>query len=225
MDLDTLENLRTKLNLSTVGKPALIGLALLIVMVAATAGRFAIDAATATEIPLEHSAQAESAPSQQTPSNSDSSQDSKESQVIYVHVSGAVKESGLVQLKSGARVADAIKAAGGPVDDACIDAVNLARKVEDGEHVHLPSLDENREGEASVQAEGQNTPSITSGVVNINTATSEELEQLPGIGPSTAKKIVSDRESAGPYQNIEDLKRVSGIGDKKFAALADLICV
>lgn len=225
MDLDTLENLRTKLDLSTVGKPALIGLALLIVMVAATAGRFAIDAATATEIPIEHAADSEHDSSHQNPSNSESLQASKELQIIYVHVSGAVRESGLVQLESGARVADAIKAAGGPNDDACIDAVNLARKVEDGEHVHLPTYDESVRGEASVQATDQNVPSISSGIVNINTATSEELEQLPGIGPSTAQKIISDRESAGPYENIEDLKRVSGIGDKKFSAISEFICV
>jgi len=225
VDFDALENLRTKIDLSTVGKPALIGLALLIVMVAAAAGRFAIDAATATEIPLVHSEHEDDGSSSTSTSKSTDSQDAVETQVIFVHVSGAVRNSGLVELKSGARVADAIEAAGGPLDDACIDAVNLARKVEDGEHVHLPNINENVQNEESAQSVDQHTGDVAARMVNINTATTDELEQLPGIGPSTAKKINSDRETNGPYKDIEDLKRVPGIGDKKFAALEDLICI
>ena len=226
MDLDALENLKSKIDLSSVGKPALIGLAMLLVMVAVTAGRFAIDAATATEIPLERTVAEDVDSSPQASSGSESSEVADDDQVIYVHVSGAVRDSGLVELSDGARVADAIEAAGGPNDDACTDAVNLARKVEDGEHVHLPSYEEAEQGFAApAQAAAQDTAGTVSGKVNINTASEAELEELPGIGPSTAQKIIADRDANGPYRSLEDLKRVPGIGDKKYASLEDLICL
>lgn len=226
MDLDALENMKSKIDLSSVGKPALIGLAMLLVMVAVTAGRFAIDAATATEIPLERTVQEDVEPPSQASTDAESLEAEHEKQVIYVHVSGAVRDSGLVELEYGARVADAIEAAGGPSDDAYTDAINLARRVEDGEHVHLPSSGETEQGMvAPPQTIDLSSPGIPSGKVNINTANAAELEELPGIGPSTAQKIISDRDSNGPYEAPEDLKRVSGIGDKKFDALEDLICV
>ncbi len=226
VDLDALENLKMKIDLSSVGKPALIGLAMLLVMVAVTAGRFAIDAATATEIPIERTVAEDTDSSSQVSSGSDSSEVAQDHQVIYVHVSGAVRDSGLVELSSGARVADAIEAAGGPNDDAFTDAVNLARKVEDGEHVHLPSNAESERGLAvSMETAGQALPGVETNKVNINTAGEAELEELPGIGPSTAQKIIADRDANGPYKSLDDLKRVPGIGDKKYASLEDLICI
>lgn len=226
MDLNALENIKSKIDLSSVGKPALIGLAILLVMVAVAAGRFGIDAATANEIQLQRTNQEAEGLSPQAESNPGALDAEHENHVIFVHVSGAVKKAGLVELESGARVADAIEAAGGPSDNACTEAVNLARKVEDGEHVHLPSAEEDERGtEAPAQSIEQLSQDNVTGKVNINTASSDELEKLPGIGPSTAQKIIADRSSNGPYETPEELKRVSGIGDKKFSALEDLICV
>ena len=229
MDLNELENLKSKIDLSRVGKPALIGLAMILVMVAVTAGRYAIDTATATEIQLERTVQeepGESGGASAGAESPDASQDPRDSQTVFVHVSGAVRSSGLVELESGARVADAVEAAGGADDDACLDAVNLARKVEDGEHVHIPSVEEYEQvGEAPVKTGEAQAAEGSSGKVNINTASAAELEELPGIGPSTAGKIVADRESNGAFDSVEDLMRVSGIGEKKFASLEGLVCV
>ena len=141
--------------------------------------------------------------------------------IIVVHVSGAVASSGVYELPEGSRVSDAIDAAGGMVDDASEDALNLARGLVDGEQVVVPTVEEHMQ-ELQAAADGGASPS---GKVNINTATAEQLDTLPGIGESTAQKIIADREANGPFASPEDLKRVSGIGDKKYAELADLITV
>lgn len=140
---------------------------------------------------------------------------------IVVHVSGAVISSGVYELPEGSRVSDAIDAAGGMVDDASEDALNLARVLVDGEQVVVPTVEEHMQ-ELETAADGGASPS---GKVNINTATAEQLDTLPGIGESTAQKIIADREANGSFASPEDLKRVSGIGDKKYAELADLITV
>lgn len=106
-------------------------------------------------------------------------------------------------------------------DDASGDALNLARILNDGEQVIVPTAEE-RMQELQAAADGGARPA---GKVNINTATAEQLDTLPGIGESTAQKIIADREANGPFSSPEDLKRVSGIGDKKYAELADLITV
>lgn len=141
--------------------------------------------------------------------------------VVVVHVSGAVVSSGVYELPEGSRVSDAIDAAGGMADDASGDALNLARILNDGEQVIVPTAEE-RMQELQAAADGGASPA---GKVNINTATAEQLDTLPGIGESTAQKIIADREANGPFSSPEDLKRVSGIGDKKYAELADLITV
>ena len=141
--------------------------------------------------------------------------------VVVVHVSGAVVSSGVYELPEGSRVSDAIDAAGGVADDASGDALNLARILVDGEQVIVPTAEE-RMQELQAAADGGARPA---GKVNINTATAEQLDTLPGIGESTAQKIIADREANGPFSSPEDLKRVSGIGDKKYAELADRITV
>ena len=140
---------------------------------------------------------------------------------MYVHVSGAVQEPGLYELPEGSRIAAAVEAAGGFSEDAATDGVNLARVLFDGEQIVVPTIEEAAAGSTS---EGSSTTSSSS-LVNINTASASELDTLPGIGPATAEKIIADREANGPFTTIEDLKRVSGIGDKKYENLADLICV
>lgn len=140
---------------------------------------------------------------------------------VYVHVSGAVVAPGLYELPEDSRVAAAIEAAGGFAEDAATDGVNLARVVSDGEQIAVPTMEE----QAASGSEATGAATGGSSLVNINTASASELDTLPDIGPSTAEKIIADREANGPFASIEDLKRVSGIGDKKYAQLESLICV
>lgn len=147
----------------------------------------------------------------------------------YVDVEGAVEHPALYVLDEGARVADAVSAAGGMTPQAASGALNLARVVQDGEQIYVPTIEETQ---ARGQAGGgaistSQTSSSKAGAdrININTADVATLQQLPGVGEATASKIVSDRESNGPFKDIEDLKRVSGIGDAKFAQMKDHICV
>lgn len=145
---------------------------------------------------------------------------------VVVYVSGAVMTPGLVEVPQGSRVGDALAVAGGFDETADPSALNLARVVEDGEQIDVPTRDE-RSAQESAATEGQGSgsgasspaSSKTTGLVNINTATQAELESLPGVGPSTAKKIIDDRTANGPFKKKEDLKRVSGIGEKKYASL------
>jgi competence protein ComEA len=139
-----------------------------------------------------------------------------------VYVVGSVKNPGVYRLPVGSRVEAAIEAAGGFKKDADTTAVNLARVIADGEQITVPA-----KGETVSAAQGSTASNsgAAGGKVNINTATSEELQTLDGVGESTAAKIIASRESEGPFTTIEDLKRVSGIGDKKFAAIASNITV
>ena len=153
-----------------------------------------------------------------------------EARELYVFVSGAVASPGVYALPQGSRVVDALEAAGGFAEGAASDAVNLARSLQDGEQVAIPTLEQVEKGMASIQVQGQETSPAPaaqepqSGLININTASQDELCQLPGIGPATASKIVASREQEGAFATKEDLMRVSGIGEKKFASLQDLIC-
>ena len=148
-----------------------------------------------------------------------------------MHVSGEVNSPGLVEVEAGSRVADAVQAAGGFSPDAETGSVNLARVLADGEQVviarHVDQAEAQAQaGQATQRAAAPSSGSSgASGLVNINTASEAELVSLPGIGEATAAKIVADRQANGMYKTVEDLKRVSGIGDKKFESLAGLICV
>lgn len=151
---------------------------------------------------------------------------------IVVHVGGAVVSSGVYRLDEGDRVEDAVSAAGGFAEGAAIDSVNLARVVVDGEQVIVPTLEEIATGSV-VPQNGSSEPGggaggsspTSSGKININTASAAELTALSGIGEVTAQKIVAERESVGPFSSPEDIMRVSGIGEKKYAQIADSICV
>lgn len=142
---------------------------------------------------------------------------------IFVHVEGAVAAPGLFELSEGSRVYDAIQAAGGFTEDARHDAVNLARILSDGEQIIVPTTQTDDGSDATPSTAA--SPGTVAGKVNINTADAATLDTLPGIGASTAAKIVADREANGPFKTIEDLKRVSGIGDKKFTKLEGCITV
>lgn len=164
----------------------------------------------------------------------------EEKATIKVHISGAVKNPGLIDLEEDARIADAIDKAGGLTEDACMDEVNLAYKLEDGIKIKIPTIKEVEEQKKSGESllasatstneqENQNSSTknnlLTSKKVNINTATQEELESLPGVGESTALKIINHRKENGKFKTIEDIKQVSGIGDSKYNKLKDFITV
>lgn len=135
---------------------------------------------------------------------------------IWVHVAGAVRVPGVYLLPEGARVADAVAAAGGAAEGGCPDALNLAAPLADGSKVAVPL-----EGEEGVPAEVLAGNEVSNGLVNVNTAGVEELQALPGIGPALAEAIVEEREANGPFGTVEDLLRVGGIGEKKLEKLAD----
>ena len=184
--------------------------------------------------------------------------------VIMVHVAGRVKNPGLVKVADGSRLADAVAAAGGFLQDADVDAVNLAVKIQDGQKIYIPSKAEKSTAAArtspgaapgaaagttsstAVSAAAGSYGSQTGGIVdegagggsaknpekadenfivNINNAGVKELDRLPGVGPSTALKIIEHRNQVGRFDKIEDIMEVSGIGPAKFEAMKKFITV
>lgn len=164
---------------------------------------------------------------------------------VVVHVAGAVKSPGIIRLPQGARVADALEKAA-PLPDADTDMLNLAAPVTDGQKITVPAKGLPAAGAATASGSGgaggvQKNPSVSgtapssgpaagttgaaAGLVNINTADASRLDTLPGIGPALAQRIIEYRELHGPFKSLEDLKNVSGIGDKKFDDLKDKITI
>ena len=165
-------------------------------------------------------------------------------------MSGAVNKEDVYELKEGSRISEAIEKAGGLREDACIEDINLAYKLEDGMKIYIPTKQEKETENAkksvdlsdindSSNANGKENIYISSssGVkenekdllkndgkkVNINTATQTELETLPGVGPSTARKIIEYRKEKGKFNKIEEIKEVSGIGSSKYEKIKNYI--
>lgn len=148
--------------------------------------------------------------------------------VIYVHVLGAVVHPGLYTLPEGARVIDAVGAAGGLTKDAEQSGVNLARPIQDGEQLVVPKVGEvvapigsSAGGAGAGGASGE----ALGGKVNLNTADQEQLETLPRVGPATAAKIIAWRTENGRFTSVEDLMNVDGIGQKTFDGLKSSVTV
>ncbi|WP_318245203.1 helix-hairpin-helix domain-containing protein [Solibacillus faecavium] len=150
-------------------------------------------------------------------------------QTIIVDVKGAVKYPGVYTLSEEQRIVDAIEAAGGYTDDANPILINHAQKLQDEMVVYIPNSSEDalEEMELLLQMTETNSTSSgnSSGKININKATESELTQLPGVGPSKASAIIQHRSEHGNFQKVDDLKQVTGIGDKTFEQLKDLIDV
>lgn len=145
---------------------------------------------------------------------------------IKVHIAGSVVTEGIIELEEGARVADAIKEAGGTTADANTKKINLAQKLQDGQKIYIPNQNETEEDIMENLGETIEENRInSSSKVNINTATQTELELLSGIGPSIASKIISYRKENGKFKTIEDIKNVPGIGEAKFNSIQDQITV
>ena len=168
--------------------------------------------------------------------------DEDDPEKIYVYVTGEVKIPGVVILNKGSRIIDAIEAAGGTTEKANITKVNLVYTIEDGMKINIPSNSDlqkdskfeyvtTESGEGAVESEGTESKnqgekeSRKASVVNINTATQTELETIPGIGPSTALKIINYRKENGKFSDIEDIKNVKGIGNSKFEDIKQYITV
>ena len=166
---------------------------------------------------------------------------------MYIYITGEVNEPGVYILKEGSRISDAINIAGGTTQNANLDKINLVYLLKDGMKINIPnnldlknnpnyiyitmsSGDENNDSDLinkddNINNNSNNVSAFKVSMVNINTATQTELETLPGIGPSLALKIINYRKENGKFENIEELKNVSGIGDNKYDEIKEYIYI
>lgn len=146
---------------------------------------------------------------------------------LLVHVAGAVRYPGVYELDAGSRVADAVERAGGPRARAALQSINLAAELLDGQQVVVP-LREPPGGavsgglDATPQASASGS-SDAGGPISLSTATAAQLEELPGVGPVTAERIIAHRDEHGPFRAIDELAAVSGIGAARIEAIRDLV--
>ena len=138
--------------------------------------------------------------------------------VSVVYVSGSVARPGVYALGGVARASDAIEAAGGVLKEADLTSLNLAQRVYDEQHIHVPN-----KGEAGPVGELAGNPGQGGGKIDINHATAQELDQLPGTGPVLSQRIVDHRQENGPFAGTEDMVNVSGIGLATYERIKDLI--
>lgn len=147
------------------------------------------------------------------------SREGKDGATIYVHVAGAVRRPGLYRVREGARVAGAVEKAGGLGRRAELTAVNLAQRLEDGQQVIVPEA-VTAPGAAPPSGAARTPPSVAGGApISLATATVEQLEELDGIGPTLAQRILDQRDERGGFRSVEELREVDGIGEKRLEAL------
>jgi competence protein ComEA len=142
------------------------------------------------------------------------------SAALVVHVAGAVRTPGVLELPAGARVVDAVEGAGGALSDADLDRLNLAAKLLDGQRVLVPKV-----GAASADAPPGSGADPGTSLIDLNNATAAQLEQLPGIGPALAAAIIAERDRRGGFRSVNELREVRGIGERRFADIRDLVMV
>lgn len=224
--LDEVDSLRSKLGFSRINPIALIGIAFISIALVIVACLSAWGLFSSPGLIVDRS--------EASSNYSDSVDEANDvpAQLIYVHVVGAVEEPGMVELQYGSRVSDAVNAAGGFSSDADQLSVNLARQVSDGEQIAVGSTQASGNDSVPNDSSSGSSPTgamasgaASSGKVNINTASAEQLTVLKGVGESTAQKIIDYRQQNGSFKSIEDIKNVSGIGEKRYAAIKDSITV
>ena len=140
---------------------------------------------------------------------------------ITIFISGEVNNPGIVTIEGDKRLSDAIDKLGGVTSDADLNRINLAMKIEDEQHYIIPKIGEVIENNETIT----NDTNKDNSKININVATIEELDTLPGVGEATANKILNYREEHGIFKSIDEIKNVNGIGDKKYIDLKDKICI
>jgi competence protein ComEA len=143
---------------------------------------------------------------------------------LVVSVAGKVRRPGLVRVPDGARVADVVASAGGPLPRADLTALNLARRVADGEQI-LVGLPQPADGAAGGSPAGPATGAAPAGKIDLNRATLEQLDTLPGVGPVTAQRILDWRTQHGRFSAVEQLREVEGIGERRFSQLRTQVTV
>ncbi|MDI6601471.1 MAG: helix-hairpin-helix domain-containing protein [Thermoanaerobacteraceae bacterium] len=155
----------------------------------------------------------------------DENQPQVEIKTVFVHVAGQVKNPGVYELKNGLRVIDAVNMAGGPLQDADLDSLNLAKKLSDEEKIYVPKKGEMPPASNNVPNSAVQSSTAINGKININTAGIEELKSLPGIGDVLARNIIDYRNANGPFNKIEDIVNVPKIGPKTFENIKDKITI
>lgn len=149
-----------------------------------------------------------------------------EKNMLIIHIAGAVKKEGVIEIEENSRIADAIEKAGGLTKEADLTDVNLAYSVKDGQKIYIPSVKDKEKATIVSSGMGEDEEiSSEEKMVNINTATQTQLEELSGIGPSTASSIISYRQEKGKFKSIDEIKNVSGIGEAKYNKIKENICV
>jgi competence protein ComEA len=142
---------------------------------------------------------------------------------VTVHVAGAVRTPGVIALPTGARVIDAVEGAGGGLPDADLDHLNLAAKLVDGQRILVTKV--GQAAPVGMADPGGVAAPDAGALVDLNNATSAQLETLPGIGPALAGAIIAERDRRGGYRSVNELREVRGIGEKRFAELRDRVVV
>jgi competence protein ComEA len=151
--------------------------------------------------------------------------ENKSIEKIKVYICGEINKAGVYEINKNMRIIDLIELAGGAKKDAFLESINLAEILTDSQKIYVPSKLEASNSGNNDFGNGFNSVSNSSKVININFAGINELELLPGIGPELAQRIIDYRNNTGTFKNKDDLKNVTGIGEKKFEALKDLISI
>lgn len=170
---------------------------------------------SSSERPVEHPEAAQQSPGSEA--------DVDPAEPVVVHVAGAVREPQVVEIEAGARTAEAIEAAGGLTEDAAAQGLNLAAEITDGSYIWVPTVEEFDEGAPGppAAAEPEAGQGAQDAPININTSGAEQLEELSGVGPALAERIISYRETNGGFSSLDELAAVSGIGPSIIENIAD----
>lgn len=203
------------MNMPTLPLPKKALIALLVVLAFAACGALFHAYTEDKAVPIEEVQEEAS-----MPTKSDAKTEPTATEAI-VYVSGEVVRPGVYHLTPEARAEKAIAAAGGFLPEADAASINLASKVQDGMQIHVPNKQENASGTGAASGNGTHKGDK----IHINRADEKTLDELPGIGPAMAKRIVDYRNTHGPFQAIEDLKKVRGIGEAKFEQMKDMIAL
>ena len=195
--------------------PILTISAVVVIMISASAFFFILNDKNST-IPIQDTVQ----DNQTVPASGESAAGRESAGTVFVDVSGCVKHPGVYEVTSTSRVFEVIEKAGGVTKDADTSSINQAEPVTDGQKINVPDKKSGPPAQGSSAAAEQQS---SDGKVSINTADSEELQKIPGVGPVTAENIISYRESNGSFKSIDDIKNVSGIGEKTFEKMKSTI--